>query len=63
MPKYSEKTSQLSFQRKIPITKTDANGDRYAEIDKNTLRSFIKATLVDTYDSTTIQAFEIVIEY
>ena len=48
---------------KYQSQKTDANGDRYAEIDKNTLRSFIKATLIDTYDSTTIQAFEIEIEY
>ena len=63
MPKHRKKRHGCLSDAKYPSQNTDANGDRYAEIDENTLRSFIKVTLVGTYDSTTIQAFEIVIEY
>ena len=63
MPKHRKKRHDCLSDAKYPSQNTDANGDRYAKIDKKTLRSFIKVTLVGTYDSTTIQAFEIVLEY
>ena len=41
----------------------DANGDRYAEIDEDALRGFIKDTLDGEYGAPEIQAFEIGNEY
>lgn len=41
----------------------DSNGDRYAEIDEDALRNFIKGTLDGDYGAPEIQAFEIGNEY
>ncbi|MBN9885988.1 hypothetical protein [Salipiger abyssi] len=47
---------QLSVDR-------DANGDRYAEIDEEALRSFVHDTVSGAYGQAEIQAFEIGNEY
>ncbi|APZ52693.1 hypothetical protein [Salipiger abyssi] len=41
----------------------DANGDRYAEVDEEALRSFVHDTVSGTYGEAEIQAFEIGNEY
>lgn len=41
----------------------DANGDRYAEVDEEALRSFVHDTLTGVYGQAEIQAFEIGNEY
>ena len=41
----------------------DANGDRYAQIDEETLRGFVKDTLDGIYGAPAIRAFEIGNEY
>lgn len=42
---------------------TDANGDRYAEVDEDALRTFIRDTLDGTYGQPEIAGFEIGNEY